>query len=637
MKKKFSASRGMIILIVCITMLAIPASAKPYHITLLSVGESGSEMVGGTADAYLEIEPGSGRIFLDSFPLTKLDTQISTRYANKIACDYLDYDCSRQDFFYTIRADSSIVGGPSASGALTILTIAALNGLEINNSTVMTGTINSGGSIGPVGGIPLKIGAAEKAGFKIALIPRFSIEEEENITANISGNPIITTIKITTSNNRSKNISQSEINVTNKITDTSDTGKINISRDIPKVRVIKISSLDEALPFFISKNLSQGNGNISVPPAYSDTMKNISDSLCSRASSLRLLTNLNESELNKTLEYERNINVSISENNYYSAASYCFNMGVLFRKSTLRSIGAKNHVHLELVKAKAIDAVREFDTNLEKLNLTTLSQLEAYIIVKERIIESEGLLLEGNISSDDLAYALERYYSAISWSAFFSIQGKPIEIDEKYLEEACYKKLSEAEERINYANLYLPSILQASRSDIDDAYAFQKDGNNKMCLFKASYAKADANLLLSSLSVKESEISQLADEKLKSAGKLIAREEKRGFFPVMGYSYYEYASSLKKNGDEASGLIFSEYSLELSNLEMYFPKIQTSAIPLRDYYTVLLVISIFILGFASGALLIMGLYRMKHPMHNQPIALKAIKKRLRKGSKDKLH
>src|SRR4030043_1390861 len=119
------------------------ASAKTYHMTLLTIGEMGDETFGGTADAFLEVKPGSGRIFLDSFPLTKLDTQISTRYANEIACDYLNMDCSDYDFFYTIRAGSTIVGGPSASASLTILTIAALKNLGLRNDTVMTGTINS--------------------------------------------------------------------------------------------------------------------------------------------------------------------------------------------------------------------------------------------------------------------------------------------------------------------------------------------------------------------------------------------------------------------------------------------------------------------------------------------------------------
>ena len=77
--------------------------ASPYdtrHLTILAVSEDG--VTGSTADLYLELRDGSGRVFLDTKPLTKIDTQVSTRYARDIACDYYDLDCSKYDFIYTI-------------------------------------------------------------------------------------------------------------------------------------------------------------------------------------------------------------------------------------------------------------------------------------------------------------------------------------------------------------------------------------------------------------------------------------------------------------------------------------------------------------------------------------------------------
>jgi hypothetical protein len=40
-------------------------------------------------------------------------------------------------------------------------------------------------------------------------------------------------------------------------------------------------------------------------------------------------------------------------------------------------------------------------------------------------------------------------------------------------------------------------------------------------------------------------------------------------FPILGYSYFEYANSLKES-DPFSALLYSEYALELSNLDIYF-------------------------------------------------------------------
>ena len=143
--------------IIIFLLLIIPlVSAKSGEISLLSiVGED--EIKGGIANLYLEIRPGNGGIYIDSFPLTKLDTQITTRFSNQIACNFLEVDCSKYDFFYTIRAAASIVGGPSAGAPTTILTIAVLDGLKLDEAVVITGTINSGGLIGPVGGVNEKI------------------------------------------------------------------------------------------------------------------------------------------------------------------------------------------------------------------------------------------------------------------------------------------------------------------------------------------------------------------------------------------------------------------------------------------------------------------------------------------------
>ncbi|MEZ5171561.1 MAG: S16 family serine protease [Acidimicrobiia bacterium] len=52
------------------------------------------------------------------------------------------------------------IDGPSAGGALTVATLSAFRGDELDPNVVMTGTINPDGTIGPVGGIPQKISGA---------------------------------------------------------------------------------------------------------------------------------------------------------------------------------------------------------------------------------------------------------------------------------------------------------------------------------------------------------------------------------------------------------------------------------------------------------------------------------------------
>ena len=150
MQKKY------LIFILTLLFLIPSITATTGHMKLLAVIDPITEQ-GAIADLYLTIKEGEGRVFLDTSPLTKIDTQMSTRIAKEIACNFLEFDCEQKDFFYTIMSNSPIIGGPSAGAAISVLTISLLEDLTIKEDIAITGTINSGGIIGPVGGLKVKI------------------------------------------------------------------------------------------------------------------------------------------------------------------------------------------------------------------------------------------------------------------------------------------------------------------------------------------------------------------------------------------------------------------------------------------------------------------------------------------------
>ena len=61
--------------------------------------------------------------------------------------------------------------GPSAGAVMTVGFAALLKGDRIQRGVAMTGTITKDGTIGPVGGIPDKIRAAVREGYRTVLIP----------------------------------------------------------------------------------------------------------------------------------------------------------------------------------------------------------------------------------------------------------------------------------------------------------------------------------------------------------------------------------------------------------------------------------------------------------------------------------
>lgn len=120
----------------------------------------------------IEAKKGEGRTLTDiENILFWADTQQSIRMARLVAEEITDIDCDRYDLTYSIKANASVIGGPSAGAAITIGTIKALKDGKINNSVMVTGTINHDGTIGPVSEILEKSKASKEAGAVLFLVP----------------------------------------------------------------------------------------------------------------------------------------------------------------------------------------------------------------------------------------------------------------------------------------------------------------------------------------------------------------------------------------------------------------------------------------------------------------------------------
>lgn len=541
--------------IILLLILLIPfASAKSGQMKLLTVG--GVNDTGGVADLLLEVKSGTGRIFIDSFPLTKLDTQISTRFANEVACDFLDKDCSKYDFFYTIRAGATIVGGPSAGAAMAVLTISVLDNLELDEKAIMTGTINSGGLIGPVAGIDSKVSAAVDKGFTKILIPKWQS------TVNIS-------------NIEEKNIDE-------------------------KIIIVKVKNLDEALYHFTGKDFSKNDRKLHVSKSYREKMEEVADILCQRSEDIIVNVEKTNSSLYTSAENYLNRSVDVAIRNYsYSRASYCFSANLRLREIEFYN---KTLEELQLILEETLYEWESIDATINETVLQTLSDLETYMVVKERLSESKIYLDEinyENISSGRLAYAKERLFSSVSWAKFFEIDGIEIQMDESHLRNACLKKTAEAEERINYAKLYLPTLLEGAEEEISLAFDNYNQGEYALCIFKASKAKAKANIILTALTIHEDEMYLVLQEKFEAIKRVIIEQDSKDMFPILGYSYFEYSKSLIEH-DIISSMTFAEYALELSKLDMYFPKENRTYIHIEPIF-----IQIFVFGLIVGASFIM--------------------------------
>jgi len=467
--------------------------------------------------------------------------QISARFAKDVACDYLGVDCEQYDFFYTIKADSPIVGGPSAGAAIAILTIVVLDEFELSEEIAMTGTINSGGLVGPVGSLIAKIDAASQIGIKKVLIPQ--------------GEGVI-----------------KELNLT-----------INLSEYAKKynVTIVEVSDLTSALYQFTGRYFRDVTKNLTIDKSYIKTMRFLGVMLCNRSnylqkffSELRIndsrvideeIVKTEEKAINRTEKGKRALN----EDRYYSAASYCFGANINYQYLIVK-LG--NFTNFEEVEKE----IEDFERSLEEVKIMTVTDLEAYMVVKERLQEAKDSLNkaielygEKKDFSESLAYAIERIYSAKSWSKFFGVPGKEFDLQQNNLREGCLRKLVEAEERLQYADLFYQESLEGVEKELDLVKEDLEKGNYEMCLFRAAKIKAEADVILGVIGVEEEQFDTVLNNKLNIVKRVIIEAQEKGMFPILGYSYYEYADSLKDE-NKYTALLYAEYALELSHLNLYF-------------------------------------------------------------------
>lgn len=535
--------RWMFILLLVIFSSSVLAQ-QTYHLKLLAVQENGNNSyTGSDADLYLELKEGSGRVFLDTFPATKVDTQISTRFAKEIACSHFKLNCDKYDFIYTINAKSNIIGGPSAGAAISALTTIAVLNLNHDESVAITGTINSGGIIGPVGGVKQKLEAASSVGLRKVLIP----EGTEHAAVD-DGNG-------------------------------TEREMVTFAKEDLNLEVLEVISLDEVVFEMTGMDLNHKDISIEEDPQYSKIMGDLQNILCKRVAKIENeLENkgivLNESILENVDARKRNADNATRMGDYYSAASYCFGINILLKSQFYNheapDFEVVNELFLSLKKK-----LRSLERELEVQKIETISDLQTLLVVKERIDDVKKQLETFNKDNlkeayNLLGYAEERYFSALSWMQFFSMDGKKVVFDRQMLQNSCIKKISEAEERNQYVSLYLGSLTTSIGEKIDSANEAMEEGEFELCLIKAIQAKGDANAIMSSMGLREDSLDDYIESKSKAVQMVIAENSAEKTFPILGYSYYQYANSLKEK-EKYTALIYLEYALEMSDLSIYFP------------------------------------------------------------------
>lgn len=149
----------------------LPAVEKyEASVDIVAVKEQGE--TGVVSRAVAEIVMGKGRVLFSLNPFVEPDTQQSAETAAQVTQDFTGTSLADRDVIYSIEdINASLVGGPSAGAALTVATIAALEGKNVREDVGITGTIREDGSIGQIGGVIEKAAAVAEQGKTLFLVP----------------------------------------------------------------------------------------------------------------------------------------------------------------------------------------------------------------------------------------------------------------------------------------------------------------------------------------------------------------------------------------------------------------------------------------------------------------------------------
>ncbi|WP_333638998.1 S16 family serine protease [Pyrobaculum aerophilum] len=167
--------RKVAVLTLILAFILLAAGWQTYTIKVASV-EINALAVGPSGGSVLPIKvtlltPGDGRAYVAGVPEAGQGFGPSAQIALYVASRLSGVPYTNYTALLRVLASDAQVGGPSASGYITVALYALMNGLQLRNDTAMTGIILPDGLIGPVGGVSQKVSAAAAQGIKTALVP----------------------------------------------------------------------------------------------------------------------------------------------------------------------------------------------------------------------------------------------------------------------------------------------------------------------------------------------------------------------------------------------------------------------------------------------------------------------------------
>ncbi len=515
---------------------------------------------GAMASLEVYARNGSGHVFVDTLPLTELDTQAGARIAKEAVEEIMEKSLDDYDIFFVIRSDAPIVGGPSAGSSMATALLALMLNASADESVIMTGTINLDGSIGPVGGLIEKAQAVAEHGGRLFLVPEgqlmFLMQKTEHAT--------------------SENINI--IEATEEQVNLADYAKNKWNLTVMEVSDIK-QSLEIISGYRIIDSVFELNKNSNLESAMKSMAKNFLEETESRFSEAK--TRLSKASIGYQEEGQMNLLLGEQENRisdartmfeqgeYYSSSSFCY-----VASANMRFI--INYIDTLESKAPSLfleTRLKMADSRLEPLNISieekksqtdNVNDIEIILLSSERLDEAREYMKaswksfynEQNIDSAySLSYAEEREATVSRWlNLTNAFSGQGFNFSFSKLKGLAQLRLGEAMSFITYAKL-LGIPTNESEILMENAMKNFEEENYPASLFNTISLQAELEALMLSPNIRyESSEKSFLISLETSALRDIEAAQKSGIIPIMAMNYYEYGKTLEGKSPEMAVL-----------------------------------------------------------------------------------
>ncbi len=492
---------------------------------------------------------GTGHVFVDTSPYTQVDLQGSARLAAMVASDALGIDQRAYDFYYIIDISSPIIGGPSAGGALTVATIAALNNWTLKPDLVMTGMIDPDGSIGPVGGIPYKLEAAAAMNYTLFLVP-----EGQG------------TVKLTNLITRARG----SVIIKKDVEETVDV--IKLGRDL-NVTVQEVSTIQDVVKIFTGHELTKPafNGTI-LTPGYIGLLEPLATNLKKEATDMynetMLLTPQNQ-YIQQAKDIISRADKLYDSQKYYAATSLYFNSMINIRTAKWTygyDNAADKKKYVDEIIFMAEESINKSGNDLDVFKSGGVDDVGAVGAAESRITASKFKLDEAKKLNNTeekiyaIAFSHERARTAQWWLTLSTPNNKVI--PEKILKDRAGWYLSQGQsintymqELLSESNVH-PAIISGSAEDLTHAQKEMQSGYYSGAIFDSLQGSVKSSTIIGLIGM--TDVQKKVEQSAGDAKAAINEARMAGIEPTLAVSAFEYAETMQDPYEEINQYVYAK-------------------------------------------------------------------------------